>query len=301
VRPSAECENEAINVGSCVATNQMPLLTHKIVSWLPPWYVTQDPSYSPRYTQITGFDGDVFTAQPATDTEAVARHSFAQTLLIGSPIFGMHVSYLDRTRGELASINPLYQFRTTAPPANAPDERLFPWLYPVENEVVVSFSIDVRTIRRLNGDSHTYGHPTLQFKDTTSGQQLYVTLGAFGTGVSEPPGDLLMMDTSTGRVIVGTAFRADPLFGKRLAGTFMHCDGDANQGGCGTPSNGFFSFRITRDDFAKVLGLARTLNPQLSSDPMRYLLANFHFNNEIYREAELGLTLSNYTLKVYGY
>jgi hypothetical protein len=107
------------------------------------------------------------------------------------------------------------------------------------------------------------------------------------------------MDGTTGRVIVGTAFRDDPLFGKRLAGSFMHCDGDANQGGCET--GGFFSFRITRDDFAKVLGLARTLNPQLSPDPMRYLLANFHFNNEIYREAELGLTLSNYTLKVYGY
>jgi hypothetical protein len=169
----------------------------------------------------------------------------------------------------------------------------------VENEIVVSFSIDIRTVRRRTADMHVYGHPTLQFRDTASGQNLAVTLGTYGSGVPGTPGDLLSMDATTGGVIVGTAFRDDPLFGKRLAGSFMRCDlTGRGLGGCGS---GNFAFRITRDDFAKVLGLARTLNPRLSDDPTRYLLVNFNFNNVIYREAELGLTLSNYTLNVYGY
>jgi uncharacterized protein DUF5648 len=302
VRPSTECEDEAINLGPCVATNQMPRFTNRITSWLPPSFVNKDPFYSERFTFLTGFDGNVFTAQPAADAGAVASHSFAQTLLIADRVFGIHLSHADRTVGTLASINPLYQFRTTAPQPGGAEERQFPWLYPLENEIVVSFNLDIRTIRRLNPASHAYGHPTLQFMDTKSGQHLYVTLGAYGTGTDgKPPNDLIGMDSGTGRVIVGTAIGPNPLFGKRLAGEFLACEADANQGLCGKTGQGRFAFRITRADFAKVLGLARALNPRLSEVPADYLLANFHFNNEIYREAELGLTLANYELKVFGY
>lgn len=235
VRPSAECEDEAINVGACVATNQVPRLTQMIPSWLPPFYVTQAPQYSARFTHLTGFDGNVFTSQAVTDADSVARHSFAQTLRIANSSFGIHVSYIDRTRGDLSSINPLYQFRTGISGTGVSDQRVFPWRYAKENDVVISFDVDVRTIRRLNRESHAYGHPTLQFMDTSTGQNLYVTVATFGTGVDGPPGDLIAIDASTGRVIVGTAFRANPLFGKRLEGEFLHCEADAEQGGCDEP------------------------------------------------------------------
>lgn len=302
VRPSSECEDEAINLGPCVATNQLPRFTNRVASWLPPFWVTKDPAYSERYTQITGFDGNVFTAQAPNDPDAVALHSFAQTLHIGDQLFGIHVNHIDRTVGFLASINPLYQFGTTPPPAGATDKRLLPWLYPNENQIEVSFDLSIRTIRLLNPESLAGGHPTLQFMDMTNGQHFYVTLGTFGTGTAgKPPADLVAIDSGTGRVIVGTAIGPNPLFGKRIAGEFLPCEANAAQGSCANGGKGHFAFRISRADFVKVLGHARTLNPRLSDVPANYLLANFHFNNEIYREAELGLTLSSYELKVYGY
>jgi hypothetical protein len=301
IRPSAECENEAINIGGCIALNQIPPLPNRIVSWVPPFYVTKDPLFSQRYSDLTGSDAYLSTAQPVDDASAVAAHSFAQAYPQDSNTsFGIHVSSLDRTRGDLASINPLYQFRTAAPTGNGPDGRFLPWAYPLENELSVSFDIDVRTIRRLNGDSHAYGHPTLQFRDMSSAQDLYVTLGTFGTGVPGKPGDFLGIDGSTGRVIVGTAFRADPLFGKRVQGDFMSCEANGGSGSCGA-GKGHYEFVLTKADFARVLGFARTLNPRLSATPENYLMVNFHFNSEIYRDAELGLTLWGYSVRAFGY
>jgi hypothetical protein len=302
IRPSAECENEAINLGPCIALNQIPPLTNRIQSWLPPSYVTKDPQFSPAFEQVTGFDGNLYTAQPPGDTTAVAAHSFAQSMLIAKSIIGVHVSYLDRTIGNLASINPLYQFTTTAPVSGSADARVFPWNGNHENNLEISFNLLVKTIRRHSSGSQAYGHPTLQFLDTRSGNHLYVTLATYGTGVPGKPGDLLTIDQGTGRVIVSTAFREDPRFGTRIAGNFLHCDGDANSGGCEQPASDAFRFRIDRGDFQVVLDLARSLNGTLSSDPRDYLLANFHFNNEIHLGGELGARLMSYQLELHqGY
>ncbi len=300
VRPSAECEDESINLGACIALNQVPRLTNKIVSWQPPSYVTKDPLFSPLFVQVTGFDGNVYTAQSAFDPAAVATHSFAQSLLIAPSEFGVHVSYLDRTSGQLASINPLYQFTTTGPAAGAPDRRVFPWNANQENDLLVAFDLEVKMIRRHTADSQAYGHPTLQFLDTRGGNVFYVTLQAYGTGVPGKPGDFVALDTGTGRVIVSTAFRDDPKFGRRIAGNFLHCDGDAASGGCGQTASDTFIFRLGRADFQAVLDLARTANPRLSANPVDYILANFHFNNEIYLGGEIGAHLRNYRLELFA-
>jgi hypothetical protein len=299
VRPSAECENEAINLGPCVALNQIPALPTQIVSWAPPWYVTRGANYSPLFGDITGDDGNVHTSQPAEDTCAVVAHSFVQTTF-ASGQFGIRVSSVDRTSGDLASINPLYQFTTSAP-ASGRDARVFPWRHGLQNDLVVSFGLRVKTARRSGPGSQAYGHPTLQFLDTRNGQHLYVTLGAYGTGVDGLPADLLAVDSATNRVIVGTAFRADPAFGKRLKGDFLACDGPRTAGTCAHPESDAFAFRLDRDAFRRVLELARSVRPQLSASPDDYILANFHFNNEIYRGAELGLALVNYRLELFGY
>lgn len=300
VRPSAECENEAVNLGPCIALNQIPVLPNEIVSWAPPWYVTRGTHYSPLFRDITGNDGNVHTGQPAEDTRAVAAHSFVQTTF-ASGEFGIHVSHLDRTSGNLASINPLYQFATSAPAPGAADARVFPWRHGLQNDLVVSFNLRVKTARRLGAGSQAYGHPTLQFFDTASGQHLYVTLGAYGTGVEDVSGDLLMVDSATNRVIVGTGFRANPGFGKRLAGDVLLCDRPGTPGTCDQPASDAFAFRINRDAFRKIVATARSLRPQLSGNPEDYILANFHFNNEIHLAAELGLSLANYRLELFGY
>jgi hypothetical protein len=300
IRPSAECENESINLGPCLALNQIPILPNQIDAWAPPWFVTRGPNYSPLFSEITGFDGSLNTGQPVGDANAVAAHSFVQTQFTTGE-FGIHVSYLDRTLGSLASINPLFQLITAAPAPGAPDGRTFPWRYGLQNDLVVSFNLRVKTARRLAPGSQAYGHPTLQFADSTSGQHLYVTLGAYGTGVDDVTRDLLMMDTATNRVIVGTAFRANPGFGKRLAGDFLFCDGPGTAGTCDQPASTAFAFRINREAFRKVVETARSLQPRLSANPEDYALANFHFNNEIYLAAELGLSLANYKLELFGY
>jgi hypothetical protein len=301
IRPSAECENEAINLGPCIALNQIPPLPNAIVTWLPPYYITHGPYYSDLFYQLTGSDADVHTSRPVSDTPAVAAHSFVQVYSPNSSEFGIHVSHLDRTVGKLASINPLYQFTTGAPTAGTADARVFPWRGH-EAQLVVSFNLRVKTIRQATVDSHAYGHPTLQFKDTASGHHLYVTLGAYGTGGGGgPPGDLLAIDGATQRVIVGTAIKANPGFGKRLAGQYLHCDGTATTGTCDQPASDAFALRLARADFQVVLDRARTANAELSASPDDYILANFHFNNEIHLGGEIGMTLGNYRVELYGY
>ena len=293
IRPSAECEDESLNVGSCIALNQIPSLVNEIVSWMPPGYVTFGPQYSQAFTNATGFDGNVYTGQPPFDTQAVLAHSFAQTLLIAPDRFGLHVNSIDRTSGELASINPLYQFRTSAPAAGQLDARVFPWPGSRDSDLIVSFDLNVKAVRRLEPSGHAYGHPTLQFRDTASGNQLYVTVQAYGTVA---PTDFTMVDASTGRVIVSTSFRDAPAFGRRIIGDFLPCAGD---GPCERTGPMSFGFRINRAEFAAVLSKARASNPALSANPADYHLANYHFNNEVYRGAEIGASISLFTLEIY--
>lgn len=299
IRPSAECENESINLGPCIALNQIPPLPNQIESWAPPRYVTRGANYSPLFREITGNDGNLHTGQPVGDASAVAAHSFVQAV---NGDFGIHVSYLDRTFGSLASINPLYQFSTSAPAPGTADARVFPWRHGLQNDLVVSFNLRVKTLRRAVKGSQAYGHPTLQFFDTASGQHLYVTLGAYGTDMEDVPGPpLLMVDSTTNRVIVGTGFSANAAFGKRLAGDLLRCDRPETPGTCESRASDAFAFRINRDAFRKILEFGRSVRPQLSASPEDYILANFHFNNEIYLAAELGLSLANYKLELFGY
>ena len=298
VRPGAECENEVANLGACVALNNLPRLGNFITSWVPPSYVAFDPLYSQRFTDTTGHIGDVNTAQPVQDTDAVAAHSFVQTLPLGSD-FGIHLNSIDRLGGAFASINPIYQMPTLVPAVpGAPDLRRFPWRYEHENFLDVTFTVRLRTLRRADPDSHVVGHATLTFKDVASGLTLYVTLGAYGTN---SPGDSVGVDSGTGRVIVGTTFRDDPLFGQRIRGEFLRCQADASSGTCSPATGGNFMFRIHRADFARVLQLARALDARLSADPADYLIANFHFNNAVYRDAQVGLYLGQFGIQLHGY
>ena len=55
---------------------------------------------------------------------------------------------------------------------------------------------------------------------------------------------------------------------------------------------------MDRARFQRVLDDARTLDATLSADPADYLVDNFHFNNEVGGEGEIGLTLHAYRLRL---
>ena len=294
VLPTAECEDESINLGACVALNQLPRLANRVQAFLPPFFIAPNPDFPTGLEEVTGLrTHDVYTAQSARDPAAIAAHSFVQADGSGSATMGIHVNSADRTVGDASSINPLYQFTTRAPGHGQPDARVFPWGDGRDNHVEVAFRLSVRTLVR--GDGHSYGHPTLQFVDRSSGEHLYVTLGAYG---SNPVGeeDFMGRDVGTGRVIVSTTFRADPSFGKRLSGEWIHCPGE---GACLPAATDEFRFRIDLAAFRTVLARARTLSPGLSGAPSDYFLANFHFNNEVWRNGRIGLVLSGYELKIF--
>ena len=81
----------------------------------------------------------------------------------GSNAFGLYVNSYERGTFKYTSINPLYQFTTTPPLPGAQDLRIFPWHDERPHDVVVSFKLEVRTVRRANPESHVYGHPMLRF------------------------------------------------------------------------------------------------------------------------------------------
>lgn len=301
IRPRAECEDEALNLGSCVGLEQVPALANEIVSWLPPFYVTLGPDYSDAFTALTGFNGNVYTAQDPHDASAVAAHSFVQTLGIGTSIVGARLVSTDRVAGDLASITPIYRLPTRAPAASAFDGRVFPWRFPNRAELDLSFGLEVNRLARATPESQAYGHATLVFHDARGGQDFRVTLQAYGSGVAGDPGDFVMRDATTGRVIVSTGFRAAPAFGTRLAGDFMHCDDVAHPGTCDRPGENRYAFRIDRAAFADILGRARMADAALSADPSDYALASFQFKNEVYRAAELGGHVQDLRVEIFGY
>jgi hypothetical protein len=61
---------------------------------------------------------------------------------------------------------------------------------------------------------------------------------------------------------------------------------------------GYFEFRMDRAQFQRVIDAARTVDPALSSSPADYLVDNFHFNNEVYGDGEIGVNLADFTLEL---
>jgi hypothetical protein len=191
-------------------------------------------------------------------------------------------------------VNPLYQMHTTVAPG-AFDDRFFPWA-PRESDVelALKFTLNVKTIDTIGPGSAAYGHPTIEFIDRSSGHHLYFTVSTYGT---VPPADYLAPDVGSGKVIVGTTFRADSPYGRSFAlPTLSTPSGfvSPNSWGWGGP----FEFRMDRAEFQRVLDAARTVDQALSSAPADYLVDNFHFNNEVFGDGDIGINIEGYTLEL---
>ena len=61
---------------------------------------------------------------------------------------------------------------------------------------------------------------------------------------------------------------------------------------------GDFEFRMDVDEFTRVIADARKLDTALSTSPSDYIIDNFHFNNEVANDGEIGVYLQDYRLEV---
>jgi hypothetical protein len=288
ILPSAECEDESRGVGACLAVNNLPVPALRAGPF--------DPIAGGTFGAVTGvYSPEVYWAGGGygTTPERLAQGQFVNTVTGPNGLatwFGIHIDTLGREGSSYASINPLYQMRTSH--GWGADERFFPFAtgLPSEAELSIQFTLYVRHINVHDGHSHAYGHPTLELIDARSGEHLYFTALAYG----RPSGtDYLAPDIGTGKVIVGTEFRGDTPYGRSLRATTL-----STPPGFQGAANGDFDFRMAREEFQRVVDAARTLNPRLSPDPADYLVDNFHFNNEVVGNAEIGMGLGQFSLRL---
>lgn len=305
VMSTADCENEEENLGACVALNQTKSMPH-VYHWLPELPNLGQTHHPSGAWQLTGVDGVLLSA--ISDPAEVTRHSFVQLPPIDGyrSGFGIYVNGGDFSTDtpvaeRLMSINPIYQFRTRSPAAGEADRRLMPWRDSrFTRSLLLSFYLRVAHVRRADSSSHAIAHPVIELLDTRSGRNLYITIGAAQTVplVSRPEDDYFAFDSGTGNVIVSTSFRSNPSFGTVQSGQTFFCDADAVSHSCNT-SPGYFAMLLSPADIAAVVRKARTLDPTLSPNIADYAIDNFSFNNELLNNAELGLYLADYTLRIY--
>ena len=168
-----------------------------------------------------------------------------------------------------------------------------PWSRQYDTEVEVALAFDLR-LKRLatSPGSHAYGHPTLDVFDR-AGQHFYFVVMTYGT---VPLVDNVLRDGPNGNVIVAATF-GPSVYGRSLGAQAMQTpapfDSPSVEG-----TGGHFEFRFDRADFRRILDAARTLEPALSSDPSDYTFDDYHFNNEIAGDGEIGLTLGSMGLKL---
>ncbi len=287
VLPSAQCEDESINRGPCIAVNNLP-----VPSAIFPTTAGDTPA---GFFDRTGqkWSTRLFVVPPAS-ADTSPGLAFVQDA--GGTI-GVHVDTDGRGPSQYSSVNPLYQFHTTTVPGVF-DDRFFPWA-PRESEVqlAVHFTLNVKTIDTRGPGSAAYGHPTIEFIDQRSGHHVYFTVMTYGSPPAVPAGDYLAPDVATGKVIVGTTFRADTPFGRSLGLPTL-----ATPSGFVAPNfwgwGGYFEFRVDRAEFQRVLDAARTVDLALSASPADYLVDNFHFNNEVYGDGDIGINLAGFTLEL---
>jgi len=284
ILPSAQCEDEAQGLGSCLAVNNLAPPSQRMGPY--------DGVLTGVFANLTGvYSPDVYSPGGGygATPQAVAQGVFVSGA--GNWV-GIHVVTRDRAPWTYASINPLYQFRTT-PPAGGADERFFPFAEgdaSPPTELSIHFGLHVRKVAVHDGTSHAYGHPTIEFIDSTSGQHLYFTVLAYGV---DNGADYLAPDVASGKVIVGTSFRESTPYGRSVRSKTLH-----TPPGFEGWESGLFDFRMDRAEFQRVIDSARSINPALSPDPARYLVDNFHFNNEVVGNAEIGMGVGQFALRV---
>jgi hypothetical protein len=288
VMTGARCEDETVNVGSCVAINNLTVPT------------TQGSYNSIGLPRLPDAFFDRTGMNSALEVMSYGGADPWNDVFVGADadsVLGIHLDTRNRGAANLSSVNPLFQLTTTAPSAGQRDQRFFPWKWgDAAPELNIQFSLFVKTLNVRSAGGAAYGHPSLEFMDTVSGHHFLFNVLAYS---SQPidANDFRGTDATTGEAIVGTTFRPQTPYGRSLALQTLPTPSGfvaPNPWGWG----GFFAFRVNHVEFQRILDAARTIDPALSADPTVYLLDIFRFKNEVAGDGEIGLNLSGFRLDV---
>ncbi len=213
ILPSPVCEDESVSRGACMAVNNLTAPSTPF----PPQESSKMPADFFNRTGLNSSFDFVKSAQ-AGAPPALAQDVFVQ--LDGNTL-GIHVDTQNRGASMYSSVNPLYQFHSSAAPGTF-DDRFFPWTgYESGTELKVSFTLNVKTVNVIGAGSAAYGHPTLEFIDQRSGHHLYFTVLTYDDRPITDD-DYLAPDVGSGKVIVGTTFRASSPYVRSFGLTTLH-------------------------------------------------------------------------------
>ena len=285
VRSGPACVVDIEALRSCIGSNNIPGPRNVFGPFI------ASSSLSDAFAARTGLASGTVYAVGGPSIGDAASDAFVQ--LADDRTFGIHVSTKSRGSAELSNVNPIFQFERFPPRAGEEDDRLMPWSGQYDTEVEVALAFDLR-LKRLGTTpgSHAYGHPTLDVFDR-AGRHFYFVVMTYGT---VPLGDNILRDGPNGNVIVAATFGPSAYgrsVGVQAMPTAAAFDSPSAEG-----TGGRFELRFGRADFRRILAAARTLEPTLSPEPADYTFDDYHFNNEIAGEGEIGLTLGSMGLKL---
>jgi Repeat of unknown function (DUF5648) len=263
---------------SCVALENLPV----------PWLVIPgDPSYDRRDL----FDVRVGWSMPGVYTRnavlyadllVASSRTFVQlTTVDGGDQLGIHLNTADRLGSMHTSISPIRKLVTAAPSDGQPDPRLFPYRlrYGTPYEVYLRFFLGLTAFTASPGSS-VDGAGSIEFLDTRSGRKLRLNAVAYG---NLPSAEYVTSDGATGMAVVATTFGRPSSLG-RFVGPMI------DQATARTRDIGqTFSASLNRAEFQAVIDLARTRDPNLSSDPADYAVDNIAQVNEVSGDGDIAL------------
>ncbi len=285
VRSGPACVADIEALRSCIGSNNIPGRRYVFGPF------TADSSESDAFAARTGLASGTVYAVGGPALDAAASDAFVQ--LASDETFGIHIDTRSRGPASLSNINPLFQFTRFAPSTGVAEDRLVPWsgLYDTDVEVALAFDLRLKRLSTSQGGA-AYGHPTLDVFDRRTAMHFYFIVMTYGT---VPSIDNVFRDGPNGNVIVTTAFRESP-YGRSFGATTMATPAPFSSPAEGP--GGHFEFRFARAEFARILQAARTVEPLLSPDPADYIFDDYHFNNEIAGDGEIGITLGSMGLKL---
>jgi len=290
--PRSDCDDPGSTVGTCVMIRALSPMSRALP------FTNGDLG--------TGFygEGTRFTSQSTDDPTTIFANSFVEVSppasdapedLFKGRQFGFRLVGSNRIVGDLATAGVVHWLPTSALVSTAQsDERVFPWGDGREHDLRLAFNLRSWEDRYDDGPAQSYGLGVLRFQDRTTGRSLMVTLQVWGRA---KPVNVVLRDVFTGQPIVSTFFGfGGNSFGTTDSGGYVECPGP-----CIVSVRlqfATFAFRIARADFAKVIAMARQVDPGLSGDPANYLVSSFQFRGETHRSAAVGFAVDGLTLSL---
>ncbi|APV49485.1 hypothetical protein BWI17_07190 [Betaproteobacteria bacterium GR16-43] len=287
IQSQAACDGHGSILFSCVGVTGIPLPA------------TEYPGSSSTTDEFNARTGIFYMGNPQVNDNVALLDSSRAVAATGSfvqlsdvqTIFGIHMA--SPTGTPFASVTPMLGFPVTAPRANAPDFRLFPFRKQLdtEYEIAINFTAGVNRIA-IDAGSHAFGLLAIDFVDTRSGGHFRSHVLAYGT---PPEGEFTGRDTD-GVIIVATSFRAQSPYGRNVNGVTVHMPANYQPL---APYLAPYQWRVNRAEFLAMVASARGLDPALSTDPADYAVGSFGVRTQMSGPGEIGLFVYGINLSLF--